>query len=75
MFEVEAALEVEARQALLPQDDGMTSMTSMTFQKGALRTTNQALSAGEVAAALLMAPILSPTNVTWLHSVGLSADC
>lgn len=69
MLEVEGVLEVEVQQAPFPRDDAMISMISTTFLKGALRTTSQALSAGEVDAALLMAPILSPMNIIWLRPV------
>lgn len=67
MLGVEEALVVEAQQAQSPQDDAMISMISMTYLTGALRTMSQGPSAGEVDAALLMAPILNPMNIVWLH--------
>lgn len=70
MLEVEEALEVGAQQAQFLQDDAMIPMISMTFPTEALRTMNQAPSAGEVVAALLMARILSPMTIAWLRPVG-----
>jgi hypothetical protein len=70
MLGVEEALEVEVQQAQFPQGDDMISMISMTFLTGALRTMSQAPSADEVDAALLMVPILSHMNITWLHPEG-----
>lgn len=75
MLGVEAALVVGVQQALFPQDDVMISMIFTTSLTGALRTMNQAPSAGEADAAPQMVPILNPMTTAWLHPEGWSADC